>query len=64
MKNPIGDNQEVNIQYKQIQITQKKKKRNITKKQEEILKLNIHKRNASQNNNGIRFLTMQFAKVQ
>ena len=27
MKNPIGDNQEVNIQYKQIQITQKKKKK-------------------------------------
>ena len=63
MKNPIEGNHEVNIQYKLIQITQKKKKRKITKKQKEMLKLIGNKRNASQNNNGIRFLTMQFAKV-
>ena len=63
MKNPIEGNHEVNIQYKLIQTTQKRKKRKITKKQEEMLKLIGNKRNASQNNNGIRFLTMQFAKV-
>ena len=63
MKNPIEGNHEVNIQFKLIQITQKKKKRKITKKQKEMLKLIGNKRNASQINNGIRFLTMQFAKV-
>ena len=53
MKNTIEDNQEVNIQYKLIQTTQKRKKRKITKKQEEMLKLIGNKRNSSQINNGI-----------
>ena len=61
MKNPIEDKHNVNKGNKEMQITQKKNTKNYPPKQEEMLKL-IDKRNANQNNNGIRFLTMEIAK--
>ena len=52
MNNAIEDNCEVNNEYNEIQITQKKK-RKITKNQEEMSNLLGNIRNANKNNNGM-----------